>query len=92
MRGPRTCLGRKCRFVFYCACVEAPPATCADDDDPGDLVMNEMGYILARLVQKFEKLDRIDDDPWVENIAMATTSANGAKVTVFMDRTEEEEE
>lgn len=54
--------------------------------------MNEMGYILARLVQKFEKLDRIDDDPWVENIAMATTSANGAKVTVFMDRTEEEEE
>lgn len=44
------------------------------------LVMNEASYILARMVQTFEQLQRIDNEPWIESIGMGTTSANGIKV------------
>ncbi|RDL40435.1 uncharacterized protein BP5553_00414 [Venustampulla echinocandica] len=45
-----------------------------------ELAINEAGYVLARMAQEFEKLSRVDDDPWVESVSIGTTSANGAKV------------
>lgn len=42
--------------------------------------MNEAGYLLARMAQEFKEMKRVDDDPWVENVSIGTTSANGAKV------------
>lgn len=46
--------------------------------------MNELTYVLARMAQRFEKMERIDSDPWVEDISLGTTSAHGAKVVAVV--------
>jgi hypothetical protein len=45
-----------------------------------ELAMNELTYVLARMAQRFQKIERIDSEPWIEDISLGTTSANGAKV------------
>jgi hypothetical protein len=42
--------------------------------------MNQAMYVLARMVQTFDTMQRADDAPWIESIAIGTTSADGAKV------------
>jgi len=34
----------------------------------------------VRFSQEFACIERVDDEPWVENIALATFNLNGAKV------------
>ncbi|MCJ1376664.1 hypothetical protein MMC20_007908 [Loxospora ochrophaea] len=40
----------------------------------------EVAYLLVRLVQMFEKVEQRDEEEWVEGLAMACKSKNGAKV------------
>ena len=49
-----------------------------------ELAMNELTYVLARMVQRFEKIERIDSEPWIEDISLGTTSAHGAKVVAVV--------
>lgn len=42
--------------------------------------MNQAMFVLARMAQTFETMQRADDAPWIEAIAIGTSSADGAKV------------
>lgn len=42
--------------------------------------MNQAMYVLARMAQTFQTMQRVDDAPWIESIAIGTSSADGAKV------------
>ena len=45
-----------------------------------ELATIEIAYLLVRLVQHFEQVNRGDEEDWIEGLAMACTSRNGAKV------------
>ncbi|KAF4628927.1 hypothetical protein G7Y89_g9221 [Cudoniella acicularis] len=48
---------------------------------PGQhLSLTEAAYTIVRLAQEFSHIERVDDDPWVESIGLATLNLNGAKV------------
>jgi hypothetical protein len=76
MQGPRICLGSRTILSLHWTML-----TRLVDE----LAMLEMTYILFRMAQRFERLDRVDKDPWVESISIGTTSANGAKVVLVPD-------
>lgn len=56
----------------------AGPRVCVGQE----LATIEIAYLLVRLVQCFERVDQRDGEDWVEGLAMACTSKNGAKVAM----------
>ncbi|KAF2676344.1 cytochrome P450 [Lentithecium fluviatile CBS 122367] len=52
-----------------------------------ELAMLEVTYIVVKMVQRFERLDRVDKDPWIEEVSIGTTSANGVKAMLVPDET-----
>ena len=49
--------------------------------------MLEVTYVLFKMAQRFERLDRVDTKPWVESISVGTTSADGVKAMLTPDST-----
>lgn len=47
--------------------------------------MNELSYVLIRLVQSYSKIASKDTEPWIEGLALACSSYNGAKVALTAD-------
>lgn len=49
--------------------------------------MTEASYVLARLMQHVETIERRDvDEEWVERVALVTKGRNGVKVAMKMAR------
>lgn len=44
--------------------------------------LTEVGYVLVRMVQSFEKLESRDPGPWEESLALTLCSRNGARVSL----------
>ena len=51
-----------------------------------ELATIEIAYLLIRLVQFFRRVDRRDEEEWIEGLAMAWTSKNGAKVAMVPEQ------
>jgi hypothetical protein len=49
-----------------------------------ELAMNELTFVLTRMVQRFGKVERIDSEPWIEDVSLGTTSAHGVKVVAVV--------
>ncbi|KAL8654522.1 MAG: hypothetical protein Q9226_003403 [Calogaya cf. arnoldii] len=60
----------------------AGPGTCLGME----MATIEIAYVVVRLVQYVETVTSRDDQEWVEGLAMACTSRNGAKVSVTLDQ------
>ncbi|KAJ5323136.1 hypothetical protein N7452_011425 [Penicillium brevicompactum] len=44
--------------------------------------LTEAGYTTVRLMQEFEKIDSRDPNPWVEELKLTLSSANGTRVSL----------
>lgn len=44
--------------------------------------LTEAGYTTVRLMQEFEKIDSRDPNPWVEELKLTLSSANGTQVSL----------
>jgi len=45
--------------------------------------LTEAGYTIVRLLQKFEKIESRDPEPWMENMHLTLSSGNGVQVALF---------
>lgn len=73
--GPRICMGRK-QYLFTKAPINGLMLIRIIEQ----VALLEIQYIVARLVQNFEKIESQDGRDWEEIIALATTCKNGVNV------------
>ncbi len=48
-----------------------------------DFALAEAEYILIRMVQCFEKVEPVDEEPWRENLSITLTVASGCRVRLY---------
>ena len=72
--GPRICPGRES---------SVPCTMCEADEITEQLALNEVTYVVVRLLQTFGRLEGRDKRPFVEDVAITIQNRNGCKVALY---------
>lgn len=79
---PRSCVGRESFPSHFLYSIYTASGEHSVDGLTEEFGMNLATYVLSRMVQAFEDIESRDERDWVEDVHMACTSFNGAKVVM----------